>query len=194
VRLRRAHRPLTALLAAAVAIGLAACGGGSIGPSTVAGTSTQATAAQVTTTTAPATTQPSRAKAAHKPAPRPASTTPGASSAPGGPSASASPTDGKASRRIIACLGGAGLVRPRLRSAGLWGGSNPVSGEPVLVDGPYKTRSAADTSAKSLAGVEYAERGGRYVASATLKSHLGAQVHQVARCLNASGTRTSLAF
>jgi len=100
---------------------------------------------------------------------------------------------------IVACLTHAGLARAGPHNAGLWGGVDPTTGEPVLVDGPYKTRAAADTSARSLNGVEFAERGGAYVASATLKSHLGAVVHQVATCLDragagGSGSGNSLSF
>jgi hypothetical protein len=53
----------------------------------------------------------------------------------------------------------------------------------VFVDGPYTTEAKAAASAQSLQGTELSAAGGRYVVSATLRSHLGAQVDRVATCL-----------
>jgi hypothetical protein len=88
----------------------------------------------------------------------------------------------------IRCLEAQGLVhvgqgyRP-----GVWIGNDPGNGKSVFVDGPYKTLAAADRSARTLIGVESAERGGRFVVSAVLTSHLSAPVHSVAKCLDATG-------
>jgi hypothetical protein len=59
----------------------------------------------------------------------------------------------------------------------------------VFVDGPYRTRAAADESVSSLTGVELAARGGRYVVSASLVSQFGAIVKTVAACLSALAAR-----
>jgi hypothetical protein len=85
----------------------------------------------------------------------------------------------------VGCLTSQGLVhvgagfRP-----GVWLGNDPVTRKSVFVDGPYKNRAAADRSAKSLNVVESAERGGLFVVSATLTSHLADAVRAVAKCLN----------
>jgi hypothetical protein len=65
----------------------------------------------------------------------------------------------------------------------VWRGDNPVTNLHVYIDGPYKTGADADRSATSLLGVELAARGGLYVVSAALTSHLDAQVAAVAKCL-----------
>jgi len=180
-RLRRTLAPLLAGVLAAVAVNaLAACG------EAAKPLGLTVTVAQ-TAPAAPATTAPATAPRA---VPRSHRAAAAAGSGAGSTTPAATPPRAPPSRdtsAIVACLTHAGLVRAGLRNAGLWGGTDPTTGEPLLVDGPYKTRAAADASARSLNGVELAERGGAYVASATLKSHLGAAVHQVATCLDRSG-------
>jgi len=199
-RLRRALAPLLAGVLAAVAVNaLTGCGEGAkplgltvtvaqtapSAPATTPATTTQRRAAPRSHRVAPAGTRGAGGVAAP-------STTAPSTSTPRAPASKDTPV-------IDTCLSHAGLVRPGPRNAGLWGATDPTTGEPVLVDGPYKTRAAADASARSLNGVEVAERGGAYVASATLKSHLGAAVHQVATCLDGagaggSGSGNSLSF
>lgn len=191
-------------------LALSACGGSGkpAGGSTIV-VSTPGAASTQPASPAPATTPSHGSKAAHGTAADRRAVKPGgaraggkagshrqAGSAPARRRTSAgSQRDAQASRQILTCLGQAGLVEARLRSSGLWGGIDPVNRDPLLVDGPYRSRRDADTSAKSLTGVEYAERGGLYVASATLKSHLGTQVHQVAQCLDGPGAkRGALSF
>jgi hypothetical protein len=74
-----------------------------------------------------------------------------------------------------------------LRSKGVWEAKDRASGNSVLVDGPYKTNGEADAAAHSRSGAESAARGGLYVVSAALSSHLAAQVRKVANCLGGSG-------
>jgi len=92
------------------------------------------------------------------------------------------------SNSVMSCLDGVGLVHARLERNGTWAGDH--HGTSVFVDGPYATTGAAAASAQSLSGVEDAASGGRYVASATLTSHLGTQVKAVALCLGGSGTKS----
>jgi hypothetical protein len=182
---------LTTLLVAAL-VGLAGCGGSTSSTSTVAQTTstTQSTPTQPATTAAkPAAPKPKPAQTKTTSPPKPVtsaggSTTPQASANPGGGSTSG------AGRVIVGCLGRAGLLRPGLQRAGVWQGFDLSTSQPVLVDGPYKTRAKANDSASSLVGVESAERGGMYVVSAALSSHLSAQVHKVAVCLNGAGSQS----
>jgi hypothetical protein len=188
------NRIRTTLAAVAAAAGLAACGGSSHSASTVAQTTSTATAAtsttQATTTTKPAGSgkkKPSAGKAAPSTTTgaTTTTTTPAATTAPAGTPPALVANRHQASQ-LIQCLKASGLAGPSYRGNRIWGGS--VGGHDVLVDGPYKSRNAADASAKSLLIVESAERGGLFVVSATLASHLGNKVHQVATCLNGRST------
>ena len=197
-RMRRTLAPLLAGVLAAVAVNaLSACGEAA---KPLGLTVTVAQTAPAAPGTAPAaTTRPRATRHPHGAAPADSH---GAGAGSGSTMSSTTAPRAPASKdtpAIVACLTHAGLVRAGLRNAGLWGGTDPTTGEQVLVDGPYKTRAAADASARSLNGVESAERGGAYVASATLKSHLGTAVHQVAACLDragagGSGSGSSLSF
>jgi hypothetical protein len=188
---------LAALLVAVASMTLTACGGAAKPLSSVTVTVAQAPPTTPTTTTAPA-------RAAHRHVKAPArvgSGAPGAAGTPAPAPKRVAPKHGASAQTqtIAACLTRAGLVKAGQHSSGLWGGVDPTTRESVLVDGPYKSQGAADTSARSLTGVEIAERGGRYVASATLKSHLATAVHDVAKCLDgagggASGAGRSLSF
>lgn len=113
-----------------------------------------------------------------KPAAPPTTTTPNAAG--GTQVASSSGPDAP-----VVCLRRAQLSRPRKRGAGVWGANDRGSGRPVLVDGPYKTAKEAKESAASLGAVSFAEGGGLYVASASLRSKLGDAVSTVAKCLGA---------
>lgn len=87
----------------------------------------------------------------------------------------------------VTCLEKAGLQHVKKRRAGLWSGEQRRTGEPVLVDGPYKTASKARASAKTLVGVQAAKAGGRYVVTAALTGHVDSKVRSVAKCLAARG-------
>lgn len=94
----------------------------------------------------------------------------------------------------VTCLSRGGLNRIHITQGGFWEGIEGInpSGDPnamVFVDGPYRTRAAADESVSSLTGVELAARGGRYVVSASLVSQFGAIVKTVAACLSALAAR-----
>ena len=141
--------------------------------STTASTRTTHTTS-TTHTSAPVTTSTAAPKTATSPAQAPAAQASGS-----GP---------------MACLARAGLQDPRRQRPGVWQAVNGAGGASVFVDGPYKSASAASASAQSLAGVETAEGAGRYVVSATLRSHLAAQVHKVATCLHASTSGGSYSF
>jgi hypothetical protein len=186
----------TTLLVAAL-VGLAGCGGSKHSTSTVAQTAmtpTQSTPAQAVTTSAkPAAPKPKASQQKTATTAKPVtgttgSTTPQASAKRGGGSAS------RAGAMIVNCLGRAGLLRPGPQRPGVWQGFDLATGQPVLVDGPYKTRAKANDSASTLVGVESAERGGMYVVSAALSAHLTAQVHKVAVCLNGTGSGRSQSF
>jgi hypothetical protein len=86
--------------------------------------------------------------------------------------------------RLIKCLDQARLSNVGRAPSGLPVGTDPASGRPVYVDGPYRTRSAAAGEAASRASGDSAERGGLYVVYAALSDHLGKDVHAVAACLN----------
>ena len=97
----------------------------------------------------------------------------------------------------IRCLKSAGLVHARPGSEqGTWEANAPGSqlddhNSTVLVDGPYGGNAAAQQSAQSLQGVEYAVAGGVWVAQTTVRSQLDATVNKVARCLASTGTSPS---
>jgi hypothetical protein len=88
----------------------------------------------------------------------------------------------------LTCLRRVGLLAPTRRGPGLWAGKT-AAGTEVVVDGPYKSTGKAKKSATSLSEVSSAEAGGRYVASAALRSKLPDLVHEVARCLRSSSSK-----
>jgi hypothetical protein len=81
----------------------------------------------------------------------------------------------------MACLKRSDIDKPRVQARGIWMGT--VDGEPLTVDGPYKSTSAAAKSVTTLAGASIAESAGRWVVSAAVSSHLEEPVHRVALCL-----------
>jgi hypothetical protein len=92
------------------------------------------------------------------------------------------------------CLLSTGLDGFHFSKTGVWSATDHASGQQVFVDGPYKTKTDADKSVQSLAGVEIAQRGGFYEVTATLRSHLQPQVGAVANCLARSHKSGALSF
>jgi hypothetical protein len=88
-------------------------------------------------------------------------------------------------------LGAVGLNRARAASepqvweANSGVGSESDTNEIVFLSGPYSDPSAADQYAQSLQGVEIAASGGRWVASASLRSQLDSAVQNAAACMAA---------
>lgn len=90
----------------------------------------------------------------------------------------------------LECLRKAGLSNPHPGvEAGVWlatvpGGSAKDSNAIVLLSGPYPNDSAATKYANSLTAVpELGVAGGRWVASASVRSKLGPVVQSVASCM-----------
>jgi hypothetical protein len=89
----------------------------------------------------------------------------------------------------IGCLTAAGLNRARpAREPQVWEANSGHTSEVdsnaiVFLSGPYKNGTVARTYAKSLLVVELAASGGRWVASASVPSHLNAAVKMVAGCM-----------
>jgi hypothetical protein len=88
-------------------------------------------------------------------------------------------------------LEAAGLNRARAASepqvweANSGVGSESDSNEIVFLSGPYPDANAANQYATSLQTVEIAASGGRWVASASLRSQLDAAVQSAAACMSA---------
>jgi hypothetical protein len=97
---------------------------------------------------------------------------------------------------VIACLERAGFVNAARSGSALGGGADRATGSELLVHGPYRTPAEADASVQSLTGADSAVRGGLYVVSAKLTSHLSARVRKVAMCLSgpAGGSSGSQTF
>jgi hypothetical protein len=97
----------------------------------------------------------------------------------------------------LACLSIDGLDRARVgKEPGVWMANYGTTSEQnlnavVFVDGPFKSKQAADASVASLSGVEIAMRGGLYEVSASLPSRLTSQVRAVANCLQGAGASQS---
>jgi hypothetical protein len=91
----------------------------------------------------------------------------------------------------IGCLESAGLDRARPGTEPyVWEANSGIGGEGdtntiVFLSGPYQDDRAAADYAQSLKVVELSATGGRWVASAALKSGLGSQVNHVAACMAA---------
>jgi hypothetical protein len=89
-------------------------------------------------------------------------------------------------------LAAAGLNRARAATEPqVWEANSGVGSESdpnqlVFLSGPYSDANAADQYAQSLQGVELAASGGRWVASASLRSQLDAAVQNAAGCMAAS--------
>jgi hypothetical protein len=90
------------------------------------------------------------------------------------------------------CLALSGLdrARPTLEPYA-WDANVPGSQEQdtnaiVILSGPYKNATVAKQYADSLLVVELAASGGRWVASASVRSHLNAQVKSAARCMGSA--------
>ena len=105
-----------------------------------------------------------------------------------GPAALASGTPLKQKRLVAKCMTHAALVHVHQGSSGVWDGSVRSTTWTVFAEGPYKTSASAAASARSLAGIEDAASGGRWVVSAAIRAHVQATVHKVARCLQRAGT------
>jgi hypothetical protein len=72
--------------------------------------------------------------------------------------------------------------------SGVWLGNTPGSSPTdsnavVLLSGPYASDGAATQYAQSLTGVELSASGGRWVASASLRSNLKLLVTDAAACM-----------
>ena len=99
------------------------------------------------------------------------------------------------SRRVAAyCLASAGLFNPHVVSQGETVALSPAVGQQVFVDGPFKTRADAASSAASLNGIETVATAGLYVVSAKASAHLQAKVSAVASCLKSTKGQGSLTF
>jgi hypothetical protein len=200
-------RNLATLIVAAGVVGLAGCGGSSHSmPAPPQPAVIVHTIAQGSTPTATATEskkRPQHAKSNKPASPRRASlahvtTVPGlpgvtlgskTTPPPAAPPVSgAEPAVGLMSR----CLSGAGLARVQLLRPNEWRGVAPAANpQPVFVDGPYRTRSEAASSAGGLRGIEAVAQGGLYVVSGRLRHRLGAYVTAAAECLAKAGNAPS---
>lgn len=184
-----------ALVLAATALGLAACGGSSSKSTTSGAASTvaavQSTPSPSTPSTSTNSTRPADKPKAHKPSPakptvqqmaaanvkrqktKPAVATP------------APLTGSVTGPSPISCLRSAGLVDAHSSEAFVWTATYPVNRGSLFIEGPYRSAGDAGRSARSLQGVETEVQGGLYVVSAVLSAHLGPQANTVASCLRA---------
>jgi hypothetical protein len=186
-------------LIAAVTIGLAGCGGSST-TKTVAATTTTDAASQTTTTHGKG--SPSRAHtrkqqattASYHPSGTPAtSTAPNWVHTTGTPDRTTVPGTSAFPKYVgpspLLCLSLVGLDRARATlepyawDANVPGTREHDSNAIVILSGPYKSAAVAQRYAHSLLVVELAQSGGRWVASASVRSHLGGQVKRAARCM-----------
>jgi hypothetical protein len=89
----------------------------------------------------------------------------------------------------IGCLEAAGLNRARAASEPqVWEANSGISADrnsTVFLSGPYADDDAAQQYAQSLTVVEIAASGGRWVASASIRSNLDAAVQSAAACMAA---------
>jgi hypothetical protein len=94
----------------------------------------------------------------------------------------------------LACLQAAGLnqaraaVEPQVWEGNAGSSSLQDSNSIVFLSGPYKDAVVATQYAQSLLVVELAASGGRWVASASIRSHLNAAVDAAAACMAGSGS------
>jgi hypothetical protein len=94
----------------------------------------------------------------------------------------------------IKCLEAAGLnraraaVEPQVWEANTGLSSKKDSNAMVFVSGPYKNVGVAKQYAQSLLVVELAASGGRWVASASIPSHLNTAVQKAAACMAGSSS------
>lgn len=94
----------------------------------------------------------------------------------------------------VACMHASGLYDVARRTNGAWVGTDPSNAQPLYVTGPYPSAAAAARAAKSLARVEYARSGGRYVGFAMFRSALSGELRTVSGCLAHGGPKHSLKF
>ena len=93
----------------------------------------------------------------------------------------------------IGCLEAAGLNRARAGvEQGAWEANYGVTPENdsnalVFLSGPYQDDGEATSYAQSLQSVELSASAGRWVASASMLSHLQAEVNAAAACMAGSG-------
>ncbi len=82
----------------------------------------------------------------------------------------------------MACLHRDGLAHVSAQTAlGEWRGQRgPWQ---VIIDGPYKSAAAAQSSVAGLQGIEIAAAGGIYEVTAALRSNLTRDVTRVAACM-----------
>jgi hypothetical protein len=203
------RRDLATVLVAAGVVGLAGCGGSSHSstdaptqPAVIVHTVGQG-GATTTTTTATKPKKPQQHTKSNKPArSQEASTThvttinglPGITIGKTTTAPAAPPVSGAKSAVgfMSRCLSGAGLARVQLLRPNEWRGVAPSANpQPVYVDGPFKTRSAAATSAGGLLGIESVAAGGFYVVSGVLHHRLGPYVTAAAKCLAKAGNAPS---
>jgi hypothetical protein len=197
------RKPKMLSLVAASALGLAACGGSSHSTSTTASTvatTPQTTPVQTTTTATTHAAAPAKVPAV---APKKhAKYGPTVGTNEGGtarvitqiPTPLPPGITPKKSDQILACLHGTGLVQGKLDRSGVWSAMDPTTRKSVFVDGPYQTTAAADASVKTLKGLDSAARGGLFVVSAAIATHLGDAVTATASCLNGSSGAKRLTF
>lgn len=200
------NRTLIALGAAA-ALGLAACGGSSHQPTTTntaaiasVTSASSTTAAHTSTTAARTSTTPTTAAKSSTTAAKPnvAKAHPKYGPAVGTNQGGTAKvitriqqplppgvTPAK-SHSISACLTAAGLAKASMIRSGVWSAADPVTRKSVSVDGPYQNAGSANESVKTLRGITLAARGGLFVVSAALTSHLEPAVRSVAACLGGS--------
>jgi hypothetical protein len=94
----------------------------------------------------------------------------------------------------IACLEAAGLNRARAGiEQGAWEANYGVTSESdsnalVFLSGPYKDDGEATSYAQSLQGVELSASAGRWVASASMLSHLQPEVNAAAACMGSGAS------
>jgi hypothetical protein len=184
-------RSLAALVAAA-AVAVAGCGGSDNTPTAAAPASTPAaTVPAATTTPSPvATATPSPVATAATPTATPSPAATAATPAPvkhhakprATPTAAPPINDSETNTSDpITCLKGAALAKAKRVSTGLWSAASGA--DEVTVDGPYIDSTHLEASLNSLNGISLAKRGGRYVVTAGLESHLEGKVDKVAGCL-----------
>lgn len=196
-------------LIAATTIGLAACGGASktktvtgADPPTapLAAPTTTAAAPQASTTANATPTAADKRKrrntAYHPSGGTDTTTTPNWVNTTGNSQTTTVPASPGSPKYVgpspLRCLTFAGLDRARpTPEPEAWDANAPGtpatdSNAIVILSGPYKSATVAKRYAQSLLVVELAASGGRWVASAALRSHLGFQVNAAAACM-ASG-------
>jgi hypothetical protein len=201
------NRPIAVMLAAAAVFGVSACGGSSKSKSTTttvaqASATTQQVATTASSTTATSATSDKHAKKTsqttsssttadppahhvhhHGPMPDTHKTTPLPPVKNHGKVVGPTP---------IVCLQGAGLGGAHASGANRWIAN--AGSQQIFVDGPFTSVKAAKEDAASLQGINLYKRGGLYVVSTNLTSHLNVAVDRVAGCLSATSGSGSLSF